>query len=778
MVMGLSTSRLSWLNKKRKQNNRTSTSSTTSNTTRIRRSTRTIDLLPAEQEQHHHHRRHRRHQQRRHQLQQQQETSQLSLQVQIPPPNPTASTTTSVTKKLLGFDRRNKMGRWSRRPYQEQMWLSGDIDHNNDNHKTRNMTSTGYSTGSTSAGGASFPFSSARLPNEALKKSYATMSCTSKLTTGISSSNTNASASATNSIIKDDCTSCKSTPTAMSRSTLRSSTTQKVNNKKKQSMTMSQPSPLSSSPSPSLSKMKYQLPYSIQFISLVLPTSFPQPIIDSGITRTDITTDHLNDNDNNHNNNGATSKTAQLLKALLSSSSTNAHHDAYDDDGELDTTTMTSTTTSTDMWSVTSGQTTLAKDRIKETIVCSMEIKQYLDEMTNNNNNNNNDDEDENHYNSMLPAVPNLQHGPVNVDFVLESSEWEIASFVDTFIQLKRFNDVIDIYLTVLEHFQTQFGNVNPMVISTLHNLGVIYVLKGDYARALVYCKEALKRRKQTLGCNHGDLVTSYCELGVIYYAREEFSRGLDALRQALHIVCNSKEYNYPNYKVTFILNNIACLHFACGKSIASIATFEESLDMQRSMMGSTVSNEVSNMLLNMSITLCNAGIVSATQGQDDIASSLVEEGLIVQQSVLHDKHRLVKSTISTLKTMVKHYDDANDDTIPHLCMDQVEISYPQCRNSSDLADDVKNQSLAECSDMLTLGSMQKGELNSQQRVSTAMPYKYLAHQIISEGQSKRHCSWVALDVESSEQKCTDTEEHFNLSESCVMASYKIQVSE
>ena len=44
---------------------------------------------------------------------------------------------------------------------------------------------------------------------------------------------------------------------------------------------------------------------------------------------------------------------------------------------------------------------------------------------------------------------------------------------------------------------------------------------------------------------------------------------------------------------------------------------------------------------------------------------------------------------------------------------------------------------------MLYLGSVLNGGLTSQQRVSISMQYKFLAQSLLSEGNSKQHCSWV-----------------------------------
>ena len=102
-----------------------------------------------------------------------------------------------------------------------------------------------------------------------------------------------------------------------------------------------------------------------------------------------------------------------------------------------------------------SGQTTLAKDRVQETIACSEEVDLFLNDIR------------DNHASDSPRSVHRFENGPVNVDFVLESNESEIASFANSYIQSKRFAEVIDIYLIVLDHYQKQFGQQYPFVITT-----------------------------------------------------------------------------------------------------------------------------------------------------------------------------------------------------------------------------------------------------------------------------------------------------------------------
>ena len=520
----------------------------------------------------------------------------------------------------------------------------------------------------------------------------------------------------------------------------------------------------------------YELPPSVSFLSLILPcpdtnieeNRYKNNCHDNGIS-------DLHDNDDEKENNAIRdfirleeSSKLHTMKNRYSASTAPSILSVSD------ATTATSTTGTEDIGSIVSGQTTLAKDRLQETIASLSNIHFYLDNTANDINNppyNNDNSNKEN-------DVPNscIHHdGPINVDFVLESNETEIASFVHSFIQSKQYPEAIDIYLMILDHYQKQHGHEYPFVITTLHNLSIVYVLNGNYKEATYYCKEGLKRRRRKLGDDHLDVATSLCELGIIYYAREDFNKGLDVLRQALHIVCNQHpdeegiEIQNLDCKVASILNNIACFHYSMGKLIASIATFEESLDVMRRMIGAVSCDEVGYTLLNMSITLCNAGIVSAKHNQLDVASSLVEEGLMVQQSILPDDHRLVQSTISTLADLLHGDDDKNvEESCLPMSIQKVEIQIPK-QMSDPALHRRATKSFASCVDMLTLGPVYD-ELNCQRRVALSAQYKYLAEAILIEGESKRHCSWVDI------QKMSEDNEESNLSNVCEDAARLIRV--
>jgi len=278
------------------------------------------------------------------------------------------------------------------------------------------------------------------------------------------------------------------------------------------------------------------------------------------------------------------------------------------------------------MSSSTCGQTSLAEDRVKETIYSAGNVPIRSERI-----------KIEDNY-----KVPTMIQN--NFDFAIEDSKsylWETASLGNQYIQSRQYEQAIILYSTMLKIYREKYGQYHALVISTIHNLCVTNIWSGNYDKALLFCREALKLGRKA----------SLSDLGIIYYAKCDFSRSLIAFREALQIFCKDLGYDHPS--VARILNNIGCVYFSSGKLIAATATLEESFDIQRNYMGSVNGDKADNILLNSSITLTNSGIVSMRRQNIDLAVSFLEEGLMVQESVLDGQHRIVMGTSDVLQSLL-----------------------------------------------------------------------------------------------------------------------------
>ena len=412
---------------------------------------------------------------------------------------------------------------------------------------------------------------------------------------------------------------------------------------------------------------------------------------------------------------------------------------------------------------VFSGQTT--KNRVQETISSSVNIEYFFSSSP-----------------RSVDAFTPFDDVPVNVDFVLESTEDELAIFAKSCIRSRRYHDTIDIYESVLDHYSQQSKD-HRLVISALHNLGIVHIWSGNYSKALLYCNEAMQARRKKFGNGHLQVASSLQELGIIHYAREDFNKALGAFRESLQIISKEPTPQGRESRIPSILNNIACIHFSMGKLEASLSTFEECLNLQRIAMGSVVGSGVDRTLFNISIALTNAATIAAKQGNNCRAISLMEEGLIVQESVLPDDHRAVLSARATLSHIegTQNALNLNQDSlrmqIGHLDPKEQSISQRIRNVCADATNSPSNNfDLPEdmnflCAEMLSLEPL-KITSNSQGRVQLNMNLERLPHALMAEGNSKRHCSWV--DIRKS--KVSNKDKDFNFLEIAKKLAQSVKV--
>ena len=62
------------------------------------------------------------------------------------------------------------------------------------------------------------------------------------------------------------------------------------------------------------------------------------------------------------------------------------------------------------------------------------------------------------------------------------------------------------------EDISMELSNFKPYIGASLHNLGVIHLLKGDYEDAFSFFKRAVDNRRSCLGDDHPDCVVSFVQ--------------------------------------------------------------------------------------------------------------------------------------------------------------------------------------------------------------------------------------------------------------------------
>jgi tetratricopeptide (TPR) repeat protein len=86
----------------------------------------------------------------------------------------------------------------------------------------------------------------------------------------------------------------------------------------------------------------------------------------------------------------------------------------------------------------------------------------------------------------------------------------------------------------------------HPSLASMLHNLGVVYQARGNYAKAEPLLRRALGERERAFGPDHPEVVNSLNNLGVVYRKRHRFAQAERSLQRALVITERILDPEHP----------------------------------------------------------------------------------------------------------------------------------------------------------------------------------------------------------------------------------------
>ena len=113
--------------------------------------------------------------------------------------------------------------------------------------------------------------------------------------------------------------------------------------------------------------------------------------------------------------------------------------------------------------------------------------------------------------------------------------------------------------------------------------------------------------------------------------------------------MCKAVQYNHPS--VAKILNKIRCVHFKIKHFASAQATFNESLEIQCVSMGGEKTN-ASLAPSKVAVTLCNVALAHFERGEINECVEIMDEALIVQESILGDDRDIVCRTRENLRRM------------------------------------------------------------------------------------------------------------------------------
>lgn len=220
------------------------------------------------------------------------------------------------------------------------------------------------------------------------------------------------------------------------------------------------------------------------------------------------------------------------------------------------------------------------------------------------------------------------------------------------------------------------FGEHHLIAGVSSHNLGMAHLLAGHEGRSIYYFHRAVFIKRAALSPNDPLLAHSLIEVGNLLYARNDYKSALSIYLEAKAVlgdptkklsredctqqndVESSAVCVWPSL-LSSIYNNMGCIQTDLGLADDALKHFERSLELQRIEMKSSPNAERS--LLNISVTQFNIGYINLRSGLYEEAILMLEEALLVQESVLKDS--FCDDTQSNSNEVQKHHQQTRQST-------------------------------------------------------------------------------------------------------------------
>jgi tetratricopeptide (TPR) repeat protein len=208
---------------------------------------------------------------------------------------------------------------------------------------------------------------------------------------------------------------------------------------------------------------------------------------------------------------------------------------------------------------------------------------------------------------------------------------------------------------------QKQPQQVDAQRADTLSKLSVLCLVAGRNQEAAKYSTEALSLHRDNYRPLHA--AVGAMEVGLVQFGSNKLSRALKMWREALQMACMAMGYDHPH--VAVLLNNIGVLHFESGDLIGCLTALEESVELQRMLLRSTLLN-VEHSLHQLATTMGNLAMAYERRGQCDQSVSLLQESLSLYESMnnpkIQDTMQIVSLNIERLVNNSSSSDNSDMD--------------------------------------------------------------------------------------------------------------------
>jgi serine/threonine protein kinase/Tfp pilus assembly protein PilF len=226
----------------------------------------------------------------------------------------------------------------------------------------------------------------------------------------------------------------------------------------------------------------------------------------------------------------------------------------------------------------------------------------------------------------------------------------------------------------------------NPLAMTALSHLALLYREQGEYDRALPLFEQALAWQERELGPEHSDLDANLNNLADIYRNLGQYAKAEALLKRVLAV--NERIMGSDHPHVATSLNNLAIVYRAEGRYAEAEALYARCLAIDESMRGPE-SPDVATSLNNLAVayredhkyaqaeplflrslkirekvlgpfhphvagTLNNLALLYAAEGENTRAEPLFTRSLAIREKVLPQNHPHIAITLTNLANLYR----------------------------------------------------------------------------------------------------------------------------
>lgn len=173
----------------------------------------------------------------------------------------------------------------------------------------------------------------------------------------------------------------------------------------------------------------------------------------------------------------------------------------------------------------------------------------------------------------------------------------------------------------------------------TAHNYAVVLALSGQHEEAKDFFLGSIHLKEEVLGKEHMQVAKSLDELAIQHFVLGNYPEAVQVLQRAHEI------RRQHNTDISITLNNLGCCFFQRKDRTQALETLRQARIFLQS--NPIMKSDID--ILHKAIVMCNIGYLLLCEKQYDDARSILEEALLIQQSVLPSSHRALRDTTSNL---------------------------------------------------------------------------------------------------------------------------------